>query len=502
MPRSPRNSPGVGLSGRAPRAGLTVQYITICSYTRMLSILTTHRRLARALAVATIAAATTPAAAQEHLNLRDALRRAGSHAVANRVAAARQEAAAAGQLATRRAVLPTVRVEGGFLRTTDPVATFGTSLRQQRITTADFDPQRLNFPSPTTNFAGALILEQPVLALDGWMAARAGARAATAARHGATWTAVTTQVDVITAYYGATLAASHAASLAAATNAARAHVRQANAMRDAGLVTKSDALLAATRAASLEAARLDASRDSVLAIRRLTMLLGADPARPVSPAAGFPADSVIERAAHHALTREARNRGDVDGAQAAVGLAEASVARSRAAFLPRVVSFARQDLNSSARPFAGASSWTVGIMASWAPFSGAAELADLRGAEAQRAEARAHLEGAAANAAIDLERSQLTLSAALARLDVMRTAAAQAAEAHRIVTRKYEGGLASVAELLDAFSAETEAGLMLSTARYGVLAAIAERLRALGLEPAGMAELDSTSDRRPEGPTP
>lgn len=434
-----------------------------------------------------------PAGAQEHLTLREALDRAASQAVANRVAAARHDGASAASLASRRGLLPSVRLEAGLLRTTDPVGTFGTSLRQQRITAADFDPQRLNFPPAANNVSGALVVEQPLLALDGWMAARAGARATAAAKHGASWTEVTNQVDVITAYFGATLAASHATTLAAATEAARAHVRQADAMLEAGLVTKSDALLAAARAAGLEASRIEASRDSILALRRLTILLGQDPARPVIPASGFPADSVIEGAARQAMTLTARSRADLDGAQAAVGIADANVSRSRAAFIPRVVSFARQDFNSSDRPFAGATNWTVGVMASWTPFSGAGELADLRGAQARRREAEAELAGAEANAAVDLESTQLTLGAALARLDVMRTAAVQATEAHRIVTRKYEGGLASVAEVLDAFAAETEARLMLLTARHGVLTAVAERLRALGLQPARLADFDSTT---------
>ncbi|HET9266989.1 MAG TPA: TolC family protein [Vicinamibacterales bacterium] len=450
--------------------------------------------------VAVAIAIARPAAAQDSLTLRDALQRATSHAFSNRVAAARHDAADAGSLAARRGLLPTVRVDAGFLRTTDPVGAFGTSLRQQRITAADFDPQRLNYPAATNNFTGALIVEQPLLVLDGWMAARAGNRAAAAARHGETWTAVSTEVDVIAAYYGATLAASHATTLAVATQAAHAHVQQADAMLEAGLVTKSDALLAATRAAELDAARLDASRDSVLAIRRLTVLLGGDPSRPVVPTSGFPTDSAIETAARQALALEPRNRGDVDGVRESAGVAAANLARTRAAFVPRVFGFARQDLNSGARPFAGASNWTVGIMASWTPFSGASEVADLRLAEARRAEAQADRAGAAANAAVDLERTELTLGAALAKLDVTRTAAAQAAEAHRIVTRKYEGGLASVAEVLDAFASETQARLMVLNARYEILAAVADRLRALGLQPAGMADFDGTTHRGPEHP--
>jgi outer membrane protein TolC len=60
----------------------------------------------------------------------------------------------------------------------------------------------------------------------------------------------------------------------------------------------------------------------------------------------------------------------------------------------------------------------------------------------------------------------------------------------RIVRRKYEGGLATVSELLDAAAAETQARLMRSDARFRYLAAAAARLRAWGADPAALAALD------------
>jgi hypothetical protein len=68
---------------------------------------------------------------------------------------------------------------------------------------------------------------------------------------------------------------------------------------------------------------------------------------------------------------------------------------------------------------------------------------------------------------------------------------AQSAEANRIVARKYQGGLASIVDLLDAQSVETESALALSDARYRVIVADAERLRAIGGDPAVLAALDS-----------
>ena len=129
-------------------------------------------------------------------------------------------------------------------------------------------------------------------------------------------------------------------------------------------------------------------------------------------------------------------------------------------------------------------------MASWSPFSGASELADRRAAEARRAASQAQLAGAEAWAAVDVERTALTLATALSRLAIARRTVEHAQEAHRIVAKKYAGGLATVIELLDAAAAELQTRLALSAARHSLITSLAERLRAIGHDPARLAVLD------------
>src|SRR5476651_1264256 len=80
------------------------------------------------------------------LTLAGALDRADRSAFGNRVAAANAGAQAAAALVPLKGILPSVRLEAGYVRTTDPIGVFGTTLRQRAITQANFDPQRLNFP--------------------------------------------------------------------------------------------------------------------------------------------------------------------------------------------------------------------------------------------------------------------------------------------------------------------------------------------------------------------
>src|SRR5690348_11869518 len=99
--------------------------------------------------------------AAQALSLADAMRLAGRDAYANRIAAADARAAEGNAGLALRGVLPTARLEGGYVRTTDPLGAFGATLRQRGVTPSAFDPARLNDPAAIGNLTSALVVEQP-----------------------------------------------------------------------------------------------------------------------------------------------------------------------------------------------------------------------------------------------------------------------------------------------------------------------------------------------------
>ena len=451
-----------------------------------------HRQFSRLLLGLALAA--VPGVLHAQLTLADAIKRADDAAFANRSANASAAVANAGRLAPLRGVLPAVRLEGGYVRTTDPIGAFGTRLKQRQIAGADFDPARLNFPDAVGNYSAGIVAEQPLLNVDSWMARRAANRGASASESATAWTRLTTRVDVIRAYYGAVLAEERAAMLDAAAAAAQSHVRQAESMVRAGMATKSDALLASVRAGEVETQRIEAQSDVGIARRQLALLIGlGGNVEAQVPSRLPPADAIRRVAAEDSADRAPADRLDVDAARSQVGAARADVQRARSLYLPRLNTFARYDWNSPQRLYAGDHSWTVGILASWSLFEGGSQLTETQTAAARLELASAAADAAADQARLDTQRSLVTLRAALARLDIAERAVAQSAEAHRIVTRKYEGGLATVSELLDAAAAETGTTLALSGARYGVIAALADRRRALGGDPGTLVALDTAS---------
>jgi outer membrane protein TolC len=427
------------------------------------------------------------------LTLRDALGRADEAAFANRIAAG-QTAAQAGQaLAPYRGILPSVRIESGYLRTTDPLNAFGFTLRQRAVTPAAFAPSRLNDPDAIGNLMTGVVVEQPLFNADAWLGRKAAVRARQATAAQEQWTRSGTAVDVVRAYWGAVLATEQERMLRAALMAAHSHVRQAESLVRQGMATRSDALLAAVKAGEVAAMLLSAASQARLARHGLALLMGDPADSTFGLPDALPTADQLQLASARLSTNGAapRLRADVAAAVLARDAAGADAQRAAALYLPRLNGFGRLDWNSPATPFGGSSAWTLGVMLSWSPFAGASELAEIRTARGRRSAAHAVAEAAEAQAGLDRVRTTDAVPLALARMEIAGRGVAQAIEAHRIVGRKYDGGLATVTELLDAAAVETAAELGDVAARYEAIVATAEMRRAQGLDLSPLQDLEN-----------
>ncbi len=445
-----------------------------------------------AVASAALLLATT-ANADAQLSLGQAIAEADRDAYANRAAVSIADADRAQATAPLQGILPSARVETGFIRTTDPIGAFGTTLRQRAVTPAAFDPALLNFPAPVNNLQSAFVAEVPLVNLDAWLGRRAASRAADASSTRAEWTRVDTRTNVIRAYYGAVLASEKVAALEVGLRAANAHLAQATSMVEQGMVTRADALLASVRAGEVEADLAAARTEALNATRQLAIVLGRDiHDLPVLPHE-LPASEAIRSIASGLLTLEddtPEERADVRAAASRQAAADADRLRARTAALPRLNGFARYDWHHESTPFGGERNWTVGIMATWNLFTSASEIAEIKGAASRSEAARVHAEATRAQALLEVESARSELEVALQRLTIAERGAVQAAEAHRLVARRYQGELATVAELLEAQATATASALALSHARYGVITSAAAMLQAAGADPGIMTMLD------------
>jgi outer membrane protein TolC len=427
------------------------------------------------------------------LTLTQALARAERDAYPNRVAAAQADGQAAAALQPLRGVLPTFTLEGGYLRTTDPLSAFGFVLRQREVTPAAFAPAILNDPDPRGNLAAGLVMQQPLFNADALLGRRAARQAEAAAQASAAWTRSGTALDVVRAYYAAILAAERAGTLEAAYQAALAHVRQAEALANQGMATRADLLLAQVRAGEVEAQLVEARGQITLARRRLAIAMGAPGDTGFTLPGHLPGPTAVRSLAGRIGSDSGAQswRDDLRAARWSEQAATTDARRAEALYLPRLNAFGRLDWNNPDTPFGGNSSWTLGLMLSWSPFAGGSEIAERHAARSRMALARASREAQAAQASLEAAQATEALEVALARLDIAERAVMQSREAHRLVTRRYEGGLASVIELFEAAAAETASGLAFAGARFDTIVALAGSRRAQGYDLSPLADLDS-----------
>ena len=215
-----------------------------------------------------------PLAAQQPLSLGQALARADSTAWTNRAAVAAADLGRAERDRTLRGLLPSVRAEAGWMRTTDPLNAFGMVLRQRGVTQASFQPDALNYPDETSNVGAGLVAELPLINPDVWLGRSAANHAAMAVEASTRWTRDGARLEVVRAYYGGVLAREQVRALDAGVSAARSHVDRARSLLAQGIVTRSDVLMAEVKAGELETRLLAARGDSHLAVRRLALALG------------------------------------------------------------------------------------------------------------------------------------------------------------------------------------------------------------------------------------
>jgi len=409
--------------------------------------------------------------AAQGLTLVDALARADEAAYPNRMASGDQRAHSGAALGALQGVLPTLRVDGGYLRTTDPLNSFGILLRQRAVTLAAFDPDALNHPDAMHNYAVGLVVEQPIFNPDAWMGRAAAVQASKAAGARTSWTREQIRFAVIRAWFGVAVAEQRVATLEAALAAARQHVRQAESMVAAGLVTRSDALLASVKAGEVES-DLIAARGAIESARRgLALLIGSTEADLPPVSGDLPSPGAIRMVLEGgpAGESEGRERPDVQAAEWQADAARLDQRRAEATLLPRLNGFARVDWHDRTTPFGGDRSWTVGVMASWSLFGGGKELGDMRSTAGRQEAARAMAEGTRAQAEVEVRDAATARSVARSRLAIAEAAVIQSEEAHRIVARKYEGEIATVLELLDASAVETRSRLGLAAALFDAI---------------------------------
>lgn len=374
-----------------------------------------------------------------------------------RIAAAREEIARAEGRASAARLLPRVDGGAGWTRSVDPVFAFGTKLRQGRFTEADFALDALNDPSPVEDWTAGAEARWAALDLGLW----AGRSAAEDRAAAAGWERARARRATVFAtrvrWFAAAAAEASLEAAEASLEAAGATHELFQRRREEGLLTRADALQAEAELRAAEAGVADAERAVRRARQELALQLGWDPEveavpadslRPPDP--GPPVDGF-----------RAARRSDLRALEADRRAAEARARQANYAFLPAVEAFARVESHATGPLESDGTDWTAGVALRWNFFSGFGRFAERDRARAAEVIAETRYEDALRTARAEVDQARRAVSAARRAAAAMRAAAAAAEEGRSLIRRRFEEGLATAADLLQA---EARASLMRSRA--------------------------------------
>ena len=337
-------------------------------------------------------------------------------------------------------------------RGNDPVYVFGSELRQQRFTAADFALNKLNTPLPlgnfSTRFGGSWNLFDSFAS---WHGINRAKQMSEAAGHQLDRTDQEIVFRVVDSYYGVLLATKQLEVADQSVKTSQSIMDRSQARFDSGLVVESDLLTAKVRMAARQADLIQATNNLELAGAQLNNAMG------VSVDSLFqPAEALAERALPVPALQEFEkqalaSRPDLKRIQSQEAAQRESVAIAKSSFGPRVNAFAGWELdNPTFVAGGGGNNWMGGVEVQFDVFQGGGKRAELSRERALEERVTAMKQGASDGVRFEVRRAFYNLDAARQELEVTRSAIAQAQESLRITQNRYDSGLITITDLLGA----------------------------------------------------
>ncbi len=399
-------------------------------------------------------------AAEPPLTLGEAMLLALKHNPGLKAAGMTLETSEAEMAKARARFLPRVDFGETYNYSDSPTQVFMNKLNQRVFTEQDFLLNNLNFPSPLGNFRTGLTLSQPLFqagqAYLGYQQAQLGHEEA-----GALVLSSRQQLlfRVTQAYFGLHLARETLGIVKKAVETARQHLNIAEERYRSGAVIQADVLSAQVHLAKITQEEITAESQVQVAQSALATLVGLPEigSRVLAPPPREPAplpDNLTD------LQKTAQEkRPDLKRLALAARVAQQEYNKARLNYLPRVRLVAEYDVDQRHLFGSSPDSYTIMALMNFNLFNGLADLARVRESRAQEAQAQDLKQELEDRIRQQVTEAILSVKTAQARLQVARSAVAQARESLRLVRLRYQTGLTIMVDLLTTEDAAKDAEL-------------------------------------------
>ena len=423
------------------------------------------------------------AAAQERITLEDAQARAVE--ASHRLAEARARAGAAESAVAVRAAAdnPMLALQGGYTRT-NHVTEFSVP--------GSTGVPRVLYPDVPNNLRSRIDLQWPIYtggrtnALE--RAARAEAAASTADVAAAQ---ADLRLDVARAFWSLVTARATVTVLERSLERAGANVNDVRARQQQGLIPPNELASAQAQESRQRMLLIEAQNQSELSAADLGRLLGLEPGAPVpEPAAALEAGGADPAAAAgtaygSAVAQARAARQDRRAIELRIDAAVEQQAAAGAGMKPTIAlaggyDYARPNPRIFPRADRWEESWDAGVNVSWPLWDGGRTKAESAQAAQVTEAARQRLREFDSLVALEVRQRQLDISSSAAAIAASEDAVRAATEARRVLTERYNAGVATQTEVLDADIALLQAELDRTRALANLRLAEARLARATG----------------------
>ena len=287
------------------------------------------------------------------------------------------------------------------------------------------------------------------------------------------------------AYVNVLFSRENARVLSEAVASYEAHLKDACNRQDLGLAASNETLAVTVEREQAELARLQSENGAAAAMANLLRLVGLPPGTLVELDPAPAASASTPREPEELVKRATLGRPELEALRARVRSLEATEKVARSASRPQAGLEAGWDYTNPNLRFVPwearfRSSWSVGVGVNWKVLDGGRASASAAQAQAQADALRAQLSDLESRIRLDVTTRRLDLDAALAGKAVALRGIEAGRDGLRVARDRYQAGVLSSSELLDAETRLLRAELEATLTEARIQIAMANLTRAVG----------------------
>ncbi len=372
---------------------------------------------------------------------------------------------------TNAAFLPQLSIEETGIRTNDPLSVFGFRLKQEAVTTADFNPARLNAPDAYNNFTTKFEVRQPVLNSDMLFKRAAVKDQLNATEEQFKGTLEYARFQVKDTYYRLLLMSEQLKAIDKSLEAARENERQAENLFEQDMISRADYLASRVHMLDLESRKSQVQDQLVSVQDNLNYLLGMDQHIKIVPSDSMETPRLT---AEHLGEAEPAENSELRALKYRVSSAEQMLRSAKFSFVPSVNLFGNYELNDEVLLGTEGESYMIGATLKWNLFSGFSNIGKVMESKAQLNKAKIAYESRSFKNRLEIEQAKRSINQAQVQLDFAESSVEQASEDYRIRNDRYEQGMEKTTDLLAAEAKLFQARLQRLDALYQYHSSLAQ----------------------------